>query len=309
MALQTLWGCSSVTFCGFLDRASANHGPQAKSSLPPVFANKVLLEHSHANSFTEFFSEAIQSCSAGHGDLWPRDAAMSGERGPGHQRLINGEQNIYIYIFSPQLYNDRDFCKYIHTYLLFACFLLISLGCWPLNNTGSRGADPPCHGKSTCNLWSFLLTRGPSKSTRFKLMLFKGPLIVQHSLMLWILHREVKKETNKEISRKMQSGQVALRRGQLSRDRKAMREQGGHHRGGRPGQRWWNRAGPCGAPGLEAFQTAANQGREGMRRWGRRSQDTVVQPWGRVLVPPQGIHTTISLSSFTELKPPTNRRC
>lgn len=77
---------------------------------------------------SEFFSEAIQSRSAGHGDLWLRDAAMSGERGPGHQRLINSEQKIHIYILSPQLYDDRDFCKYIHAYLLFAHFLLISLG-------------------------------------------------------------------------------------------------------------------------------------------------------------------------------------
>lgn len=53
MALQTPWGWSSVTFGAFLDQASASHGPQAKSSLPPVFVNKLLLEHSHANSFTK----------------------------------------------------------------------------------------------------------------------------------------------------------------------------------------------------------------------------------------------------------------
>ena len=56
-------------------------------------------------------------------------------------------------------------------------------------------------------------------------------------------------------------------------------------------------------------QTVANQGREGTQRQGRSSQKTLVQPWGGVLGPPQGIHRTISLSSCTELKPPTNGRC
>ena len=55
--------------------------------------------------------------------------------------------------------------------------------------------------------------------------------------------------------------------------------------------------------GTKAFQTVANQGREGMQRQGRSSQDTTVQPRGRALVPPQGIHITISLSSSAELKP------
>ena len=54
------------------------------------------------------------------------------------------------------------------------------------------------------------------------------------------------------------------------------------------------------------IQTVANQGREGMQRQRRSSQETRVQPWGRVLVPPQGIHISVSLSSSTELKPPTN---
>ena len=39
-----------------------------------------------------------------------------------------------------------------------------------------------------------------------------------------------------------------------------------------------------------------------MQRQGRRSQETIVQPWGRVLVPPQGIHI-MSLSSSAELNP------
>ena len=42
-------------------------------------------------------------------------------------------------------------------------------------------------------------------------------------------------------------------------------------------------------------QTVANQGREGMQRQGRSGQETIAPPWERVLVPPQGIHRTISL--------------
>ena len=93
-------------------------------------------------------------------------------------------------------------------------------------------------------------------------------------------------------------------------------------------------------------QTVANQGREGTQRQRRSSQETVMQetplavqwlgfltsnaggmgsipdrgtktphatetaqPWDRVLVPPQRIHVTISLSSSAELKPPTNVKC
>ena len=65
---------------------------------------------------------------------------------------------------------------------------------------------------------------------------------------------------------------------------------------------------PVGLLGMEAFQIVANQGREGMQRQGRSSQETIVQPWGRVLVPPQGIHIAISLSSL-RTKPSTNGRC
>ena len=32
----------------------------------------------------------------------------------------------------------------------------------------------------------------------------------------------------------------------------------------------------------------------------RSRQETVVQPWGRVLIPPQRIHTTVSLSWFAD---------
>ena len=86
----------------------------------------------------------------------------------------------------------------------------------------------------------------------------------------------------------------------------------------------WNWAGPYGAPGHESLsvspisrpflsskaqvQTIVNQEWEGMQRQGRGSQETIVQPWGRVLVQPQGINITISLSSSTELKPPTSGR-
>ena len=52
-------------------------------------------------------------------------------------------------------------------------------------------------------------------------------------------------------------------------------------------------------------QTVANQGREGRRRQGRNSQETIVQPWGRVLVPPWGIYITISLSCFADTETPT----
>ena len=34
-----------------LEKELANYSPQAKSNQPPVFVNKVLLEHSHAHSF------------------------------------------------------------------------------------------------------------------------------------------------------------------------------------------------------------------------------------------------------------------
>ena len=44
--------------------------------------------------------------------------------------------------------------------------------------------------------------------------------------------------------------------------------------------------------------TVGNQRGEGMQRQGESSQETVVQPPGRVLVLPQGIHVTISLSSL-----------
>ena len=57
------------------------------------------------------------------------------------------------------------------------------------------------------------------------------------------------------------------------------------------------------------FQRAvADQGREGMQRPGRGNQRTIVQPGGRVLVAPQGMYTTISLSLSAGLKPPTKGR-
>ena len=42
-----------------------------------------------------------------------------------------------------------------------------------------------------------------------------------------------------------------------------------------------------------------------MQRQGRNRQETIVQPSGRVLAPPQGIHITISLSSFADTETPT----
>ena len=52
-------------------------------------------------------------------------------------------------------------------------------------------------------------------------------------------------------------------------------------------------------------QIGANQGREGMQRQGRNSQETIVQPWERVLVPPQGTFITIFLSCFAGTETPT----
>ena len=78
-----------------------------------------------------------------------------------------------------------------------------------------------------------------------------------------------------------------------------------------------NRAGPSGAPwhkSLSAFPTSCFQEmdllqptqpslrskgqaqtvddlrKKGMQRQGRNSQETIVQPWGRILVPSQGVH-------------------
>ena len=46
------------------------------------------------------------------------------------------------------------------------------------------------------------------------------------------------------------------------------------------------------------IRTVAKTGREGMQKQGRGSQEIIVQAWGRVLVPLQGIHITNSLSSL-----------
>ena len=54
-------------------------------------------------------------------------------------------------------------------------------------------------------------------------------------------------------------------------------------------------------------QRVVNQGREEMQRQGWSSQETTVQPGERILVPPQGTHTTVS-ELFPELKPPPNER-
>ena len=41
-----------------------------------------------------------------------------------------------------------------------------------------------------------------------------------------------------------------------------------------------------------------------MQRQGRNSQERIVQPWGSVLVPPQGVHRTVSLSCFANTETP-----
>ena len=48
-------------------------------------------------------------------------------------------------------------------------------------------------------------------------------------------------------------------------------------------------------------QKIANQRREGMQKHGKNSQETTVQPWGRILVLPQGIHVTVFLKLCLEL--------
>ena len=54
----------------------------------------------------------------------------------------------------------------------------------------------------------------------------------------------------------------------------------------------------------EQIQTVANQGREVMKKEWRNSQETIVQPWSRILVPPERIYIT-SLSSSAGTKAPT----
>ena len=46
-------------------------------------------------------------------------------------------------------------------------------------------------------------------------------------------------------------------------------------------------------------------GEGGTQKQRRGSQEKIVQPWGRVLAPPQGIHRTVSLSSSAGTKAPT----
>ena len=59
-----------------------------------------------------------------------------------------------------------------------------------------------------------------------------------------------------------------------------------------------------GVLGMQAFETVANQGRQGMQRQGRSSQETTVWPQGSVLVPPEGIHVIISLRTLQNCNPP-----
>lgn len=88
----------------------------------------------------------------------------------------------------------------------------------------------------------------------------------------------------------------------------------------------WNQAGPVGLLGMEAFHflfvknrlpppwpvlsskianfTVANHGSEGMERQRRSSQETIVKPWSRVLIPLNNI-----IKLFIEVKFSTNGRC
>ena len=52
-----------------LEHGSANYGPPAKSSLPPVFVNKVLLEHNHDHLFIN--SVAATAAQLSHCDKNP----------------------------------------------------------------------------------------------------------------------------------------------------------------------------------------------------------------------------------------------
>ena len=99
---------------------------------------------------------------------------------------------------------------------------------------------------------------------------------------------------------------------------------------------YWNRAGPCGAPGHKSLSVPPISLITGNRlhsasktfpelQWGRFKQlliregrgcrdqggtvkrETIVQPWGRVLVPPQEIHRTISSRCFTVTETPARR--
>ena len=53
-------------------------------------------------------------------------------------------------------------------------------------------------------------------------------------------------------------------------------------------------------------QTVPNQGREGIQRQERNSQETTSQLWDSVLILPQGIHIKTSLSSSAKLKSPNS---
>ena len=59
----------------------------------------------------------------------------------------------------------------------------------------------------------------------------------------------------------------------------------------------------------DCYKVVATQGREGMQRQGKSSQEIIVTPWDRVLVPPQGIHITLFLSSLQTLISQQNGRC
>ena len=119
VTLQTLCSWLSFTFCDFLDQASANHAPWAKSSLPPVFVNKVshwnIVMPTHLQNdffFQKQFNWARQCM------VSVRDAVMSSGVRPRTPEIH--EQWAEYVLFSPKIY-DRDFCKYIHIYRCMFC--------------------------------------------------------------------------------------------------------------------------------------------------------------------------------------------
>ena len=50
------------------------------------------------------------------------------------------------------------------------------------------------------------------------------------------------------------------------------------------------------------FKTVANQKSEGMQKQRRNNQETIMQQWSSVSVPPQGMYVTVSLSSSLRTK-------
>ena len=149
VTLQTLCSWWSFTFCDFLDQESANHAPKPNPACLlflwiKIYWNTVMLTHLQ-NDF--FFSEAVQLCMALHDICDSEMLSCPVEWDLGHQRFKNSEQNICI--FSPKIYNDRDFCKYNIHLLLYGFFCFLTINPWTIQGWGT---DPPRRGKSTWKL-------------------------------------------------------------------------------------------------------------------------------------------------------------